>query len=115
MLLNIWATWCVPCQVEVPVIERLHQRYGPKGLDVVGVSVDVGDKTAAIQNFMSSRGVTYPVWRDSHSAILKIFRSRGVPATFVIGRDGMLLYKYLGPIPEGDANMHRVIEEGLAR
>ena len=97
------------------MVERLHQRYGPKGLDVIGVNVDAGNQTAKVEDFIKSFGVTFPVWRDTHSDILRIFRSPGVPATFVIDKDGMLLYKYLGPLPEGDANIHRVIEQGLAK
>jgi thiol-disulfide isomerase/thioredoxin len=115
VLLNIWATWCIPCRVEVPVIERLHQRYGPKGLDVIGVSVDVADKKVMIENFTKTFGVTYDIWRDTKSGILDTYRAIGVPATFIIGRDGVLLFKYLGPIPEGDTQIHRMIEQGLAQ
>jgi peroxiredoxin len=113
VLLNVWATWCIPCRVEVPVIERLHERYAPKGLDVIGVSVDAPDQTRMVEEFVKSFGVTYPIWLDSHRQILRTYMAPGVPATFVIGRDGTLLYKYLGPIPEGDPNMHRIIEQGL--
>lgn len=115
VLLNIWATWCIPCRLEVPVVERLHQRYGPKGLDVIGVSVDVEDKKFMIENFTKTFAVTYEIWRDTKSGILETYRAIGVPATFIIGRDGVLLYKYLGPIPEGDSQIHRMIEEGLSR
>ena len=79
VLLNVWATWCIPCRVEMPVIERFHDRYGPKGLDVVGVSVDGGDQTKMIEEFAKSFGVTYPIWRDSHSQILRTFLAPGVP------------------------------------
>lgn len=114
VLLNVWATWCVPCRMEVPAVERLYQRYGPKGLDVIGVSVDAADATRSIQDFVNTFSVTYPIWRDPDKKVLSTFLAIGVPATFVIGADGTLLYRFLGPIKEGDLTMHRIIQESLA-
>jgi cytochrome c biogenesis protein CcmG, thiol:disulfide interchange protein DsbE len=114
VLLNVWATWCIPCRVEVPVVERLHQRYGPKGLDVIGVSVDAPGQTTSIHNFMDFFGVTYPIWLDPDKQVLRRFLAIGVPATFIIGADGTLLYRYMGPVKEGDPAMHRIIQASLA-
>jgi cytochrome c biogenesis protein CcmG, thiol:disulfide interchange protein DsbE len=113
VLLNVWATWCVPCRVELPVLQRLHQRYGGAGLDVIGVNVDAVASRESIRTFAHDLDVSYTIWLDPKNVILKRYSVIGLPATFVIGRDGTVLYKYLGPLKEGDPAMHRVIEQAL--
>lgn len=113
VLLNVWATWCIPCRTEVPVVERLYQRYSPKGLAVVGVSVDNADHVQAIRQFMRTYNITYPVWLDPEKQVLRDFIAIGVPATFLIDRKGTLLYKHLGPLLDDDWGMHRIIQNSL--
>lgn len=102
VLLNIWATWCHPCRTEIPELERLHERYRAQGLQVIGVSVDVGGEDAAVGEFATEYGVTYPVWRDPEGRVSTLFAAIGVPATYLIGRDGTLLWRKVGPVTEAE-------------
>ena len=111
VLLNIWATWCHPCRTEIPELERLHQRFQSRGLEVIGVSVDVGGEDGAVAAFGKEYGLTYPVWRDPDGRVSTLFAALGVPATYLIGRDGTLLWRKVGPVTE--AELGPKIEEAL--
>jgi cytochrome c-type biogenesis protein len=111
---NVWATWCIPCRTEVPVVERLYQRYSAKGLAVVGINVDDAAHAQTVREFLTTYGITYSVWLDPEKQVLRDFLAIGVPATFLIGRDGILLYRHMGPLQDDDWAMHRMIQNSLA-
>ncbi len=115
VLLNIWATWCIPCRTEMPELQRLYQQYAPRGLEVVGVSIDAGGEDASVQSFAREYGMTFPLWRDPDGRVSTTFAAIGVPATYLIGRDGTLLWRKLGPIAERDPELARVLEQALGR
>jgi peroxiredoxin len=113
VLLNVWATWCPPCREEIPALQELYERHSARGLEVVGVSIDAPGEEAAVRDFMRGQGVTYPVWLDSSDRVSSTFRLTGVPSTFLIGRDGTLLWKHLGPITAEDPGLTAALEEAL--
>ncbi|MBA3889895.1 MAG: TlpA family protein disulfide reductase, partial [Gemmatimonadaceae bacterium] len=93
VLLNVWATWCHPCRDEIPVLEALHREHAPHGLQLVGVSIDDAGRTSDIRRFASEFGVTYTIWHDPDQRVMPSFSVIGVPTTFLIGRDGRLLWR----------------------
>jgi cytochrome c biogenesis protein CcmG/thiol:disulfide interchange protein DsbE len=117
VLLNVWATWCHPCRDEIPELQRLYERYRGRGLALVGVSVDAAGHDDAIRAFARQFGMTYPVWRDPDETVSATFLVVGVPATFLIDRDGVLRWKKTGPIARNDttlvAEIERTLGEGL--
>jgi cytochrome c biogenesis protein CcmG/thiol:disulfide interchange protein DsbE len=86
VLLNFWASWCVPCKVESPAIERAYVKYAPRGLVVLGADVD--DLTADANKFVIENKLTYPIVRYSSENATKDFGTKRMPETFVIDRDG---------------------------
>ena len=96
VLLNIWATWCAPCRVEMPAIQRLHEAYGPQGLKVVAVSIDDPGSEEAIVDFARGLGLTFEMLHDAPGAIQRQYQTTGVPETFIIGRDGVIRKKVIG-------------------
>jgi thiol-disulfide isomerase/thioredoxin len=114
VLLNVWATWCKPCQKEMPDLQRLHASHGPRGLRIVGVSVDEGGQEADVREFLRGYGVTYTNWLDPAEKVMNAFYTQGVPSTFLIGRDGTLLWKHLGPLRSDDAELNRLLDRALA-
>ena len=113
VLLNVWATWCHPCREEIPALERLHARYQPRGLQLVGVSVDAAGEEPAIRDFAREFRMTYPIWHDPDERVSSTFLLVGVPGTFLIGKDGTLLWRRQGPIREGDTSLVSAIERSL--
>jgi peroxiredoxin len=95
VLLNIWATWCAPCRTEMPSIERLHQRLQGTDFRVVAVSVDVGDEQV-VEDFVREMGLTFDVLQDRSTAIQQIYQTTGVPESFVIDRNGVIVKKEIG-------------------
>jgi cytochrome c biogenesis protein CcmG/thiol:disulfide interchange protein DsbE len=90
VLLNFWATWCEPCRVEMPSIERLHEQYGPKGLKIVAVSIDEPGTDAQIRAFVREFGLKFEILHDPQNRITDDYDLGGYPETFVLGRDGII-------------------------
>ena len=114
VLLNVWATWCHPCREEIPVLQALHTRYAPRGLELVGVSVDSRGEEDTIREFAADFGMTYPLWLDPDERVQSTFLAIGVPATFLIDREGMLRWRHVGPVRASDPTLVREIERALA-
>jgi cytochrome c biogenesis protein CcmG/thiol:disulfide interchange protein DsbE len=113
MLFNVWATWCHPCREEIPELLVLYDKYKPRGLEVVGVSIDANGSDEAIRSFMKDFRMTYPVWRDPDERVSAEFLVVGVPATFLIDRNGILRWRKTGPIQPGDSSLTAAIEQAL--
>jgi cytochrome c-type biogenesis protein len=96
VVLNIWATWCTPCIVEMPSFERLHREIADTNLKVVAVSVDDVVGADSVRNFARGLGVTFDVLLDSTHAIERDYQVVGYPETFVIARDGTIRKKWIG-------------------
>ncbi|OGU34270.1 MAG: hypothetical protein A3K13_00750 [Gemmatimonadetes bacterium RIFCSPLOWO2_12_FULL_68_9] len=95
VLLNIWATWCGPCEQEMPSMERLHQELGAAGLKVVAVSIDEGDADD-VRRWVVERRLTFQVLWNRTGDIQRIYQTTGVPESFVIDRHGVIVKKVIG-------------------
>jgi peroxiredoxin len=114
ILLNIWATWCIPCRTEMPSIEAVHQALGPKGLKVVAVSVDNEGEEQKIRDFAREYQLSFEMLHDPSGAIEGIYRTTGVPETFVIARDGTVRKKWIGPEDWNSEGNQRLLQSLLA-
>jgi len=114
VLLNVWATWCHPCRQEMPDLEKLNEAYAGRGLRLIGVSIDDAGTQAEIADFAREYGVTYAIWHDPGQDVSSTFATVGVPTTFLIGRDGKLLWKHVGPVKADDPELNRLIDRSLA-
>jgi cytochrome c biogenesis protein CcmG/thiol:disulfide interchange protein DsbE len=96
VLLDFWATWCGPCKIEIPWFIEFQKKYGPAGLQVVGVSID--DTPAKLKPYVAQMKMNYPVLQgldhdDVQDAYGPMF---GIPVTVVISRDGKVCAKHVG-------------------
>ena len=112
-LVNIWATWCPPCRAEMPSMERLYRRFGPRGLAIVAVSIDSPGSTGAIRDFVREMGLTFDILHDSTGAIQRTYQTTGVPETVIIGRDGIIRKKIAGATDWDSEGNRRVVESLL--
>ena len=92
VLLNIWATWCQPCRVEMPSMERLSQRLAGTDFHILAVSIDVTD-SSAVTAFARQLGVTFDILQDKSGKIQSTYQTTGVPENFVINRRGIIVKK----------------------
>jgi len=96
VLLNVWATWCEPCRVEMPSIEKLHREFGPRGLAVVAISVDDPGAEQRVRDFVKELGLTFEVLHDPKQVTTRNYQITGYPETFLIARDGIIRKKLIG-------------------
>jgi cytochrome c biogenesis protein CcmG, thiol:disulfide interchange protein DsbE len=96
VLLNVWATWCEPCRVEMPSIEKVHREFGAQGLSVVAVSIDDAGTEPAIRAFVKELGLTFEILHDPTQATKASYQITGYPETFIIGREGKIRKKVIG-------------------
>ncbi len=94
VLVNFWATWCVPCREEMPDLERLSRAYRDRGLVIVGVNFKESPHQA--QSFMQQQRLTFSTLLDRDGAASAALRLIGLPVTMLLDRDGRLLWRALG-------------------
>ena len=112
-VLNVWATWCNSCQEEMAALDSLRTKYADKGLRVVAVSVDNGD-IEKVRKFAESNHLGMTVAHDPASTINQSYEVVGVPTTFIIGRDGKLLWRHTGNVTEVMPEARATIEKAVA-
>jgi peroxiredoxin len=95
ILLNLWATWCPPCEQEMPSMERLYQEMGPQGLEVVAISIDQITPDA-VRQWAEERGLSFTVLHDRTGRIQQVYQTTGMPESFVIDREGVIVKKVIG-------------------
>ncbi len=88
VVLNFWATWCTPCEVEMPTLESLWQKLQGRGLVVVGINVDRGSPRALIEPYVRGKKLTFPILLDPGPATAQAWRVTGLPATFLVKPSG---------------------------
>jgi len=96
VLLNLWATWCAPCEVEMPSMQRLHETLGPSGLRIVAVSVDDAE-SEFVAEWVEERGLTFEILHDRSGAIATDYQATGWPESFIIDSEGVIVRKIWGP------------------
>jgi len=102
VVLDFWATWCVPCRAEIPGYIELQRKYAADGLAVVGVSVDQ-DGAEIVKRFMKAHGINYTVVLAADSDITSAYGDvSSIPTTFIIDRAGQIRDRKVGMVPAGD-------------
>jgi cytochrome c biogenesis protein CcmG/thiol:disulfide interchange protein DsbE len=113
VLLNIWASWCKPCEQEAPDLEAAWRYYEPRG-DVVFLGVAWTDTDKKSKEYIQKFDITYPNGPDLGTRIYQAFRATGVPETYIIDRNGVLTYIKISPF-ESVAEIKQAIEAALER
>jgi peroxiredoxin len=114
VLLNIWATYCIPCRTEMPAIQRLSHRLAGTDFAVLAVSVDVVD-SSEVDAFVKELGLTFDVWHDQPGITQRLYQTTGVPETFVIDRQGVIIKKAIGAMDWDDPVNETLIRRLLAQ
>ena len=94
-LVNIWATWCVPCRVEMPAMQSVYDSLRSRGFRIAAVSIDEGDATE-VRNFAAELGLTFDILHDPSGRVQQVFQTTGVPESFLLDRDGVIVKRVIG-------------------
>lgn len=114
VLLNVWATFCLPCRTEMPSIEALYKDYKSKGLKVVAVSVDNPNMEKEIRAFVKEFNLSFDILYDTAGTIQRQYQTTGYPESFVISRDGVIHKKWIGEDNWNSAANRQLIDQLLA-
>ena len=96
VFLNLWATWCPPCREEMPSMESLYRRLKSRDFEMLAVSIDrEGEKV--VRPFAAKYGLTFPVLLDPESKTHRLYGLTGVPETFIVDKNGMVIKRIIGP------------------
>jgi peroxiredoxin len=109
VLINFWASWCGPCRQEMPLLDRLHQRYVDTGFAVLGVNVEGEEKPA--RALIDKIPVSFPVLIDEGQLVSALYRLEAMPSTVVVDRDGVVRYIHRGYKPGDEAKYVEVVKE----
>jgi len=112
ILIDFWATWCVPCIKELPHFQKFYDRYKEKGLKILSISVDGPETVALVKTFVKRYKYSFPVLLDTESKVVALYNPRVIlPYTILIDREGNINYVHQGYSP-GDENFleQKIIE-----
>lgn len=116
VLLNFWATWCGPCQVEMPHLQAMHTELGPQGLVIYGISTDDAKLDAAVKPLVKSKALTYTILRDSQTTVVSQFNpSKSLPYNVLIDKAGAIYKVYSGYNPGDEVTLRAEIVGLLAK
>jgi peroxiredoxin len=94
-LVNIWATWCVPCKVEMPAMEQVYRALAPRGFAIAAVSVDEGSPDD-VRRFAQDLDVSFDLLQDKSGKIQQTYQTTGVPESFLLNRRGVIVKRVIG-------------------
>ncbi len=114
VVLNLWASWCPPCQAEMPALQAAYQQDGGRGLVVLAVNTTFQDREADAAAFVENHGLTFPVALDRDGSTSRRYLLRALPSTFFIDPDGVITRVVIGG-PMSEATIRSAVAELLDR
>ena len=109
VLINFWASWCGPCRQEMPLLDRLHERYEDTGFAVLGVNVE--GEVGPARDIVDRTRVSFPVLIDEGQRVSQRYQLEAMPSTIVVDRDGMVRYIHRGYKPGDESKYIEVVKE----
>jgi thiol-disulfide isomerase/thioredoxin len=115
LVLDMYATWCLPCRESIPKLNDLQRRYGPKGLTVVGLNVGGPDDRVKVAAFARELGINYTLgFPDRQLTDFLMSDDESIPQTFLFDRKGMLIQRFIGFSDVGEGRLEKLIETQTA-
>ena len=108
VFLDFFTTWCPPCKREFPYLQKLYQEYNKKGLEIVGINIEKNPTN--LKNFLKEHKITFTVLLGGNSEVPKLYKVRGIPASFIIDKKGIIRYEHVGFGP----GLEKILEEEIA-
>lgn len=106
VMIDFWSSWCAPCRAEAPILAEAYRRWRDRGVEFVGISI--WDSESAVQSFIESRGIEFPIAFDDGTLTVE-FGVKGIPEKFILNREGEVVRKIIGP------NTTRTLDDVLSQ
>ena len=97
VMLNFWASWCAPCRQEMPLLEKLYQRYEPMGFTLLGINVEENSDDAL--RWLKNLDISFPILLDTKNTTSELYSVMAMPTTLIIDRDGKVRFLHRGYVP----------------
>jgi len=112
VLVNFWATWCGPCLMEMPSMQRLYRQYQHDNFEILGVATDF-EGASTVKPFVERLRLTFPILLDPQLAVNDLYKVTGIPTSIIIDRDGIITHKFFGSEDWDSEASHHLIEQIL--
>ena len=107
VIINFWASWCVPCREEMPALQRIYEQYNPDGLVVLGINQTFVDDLETARTFVEELGLTFPNVRDDEGDVSgSLYRAMGLPTSVFIGEDGAIVHVQVGQLTDEQISLY---------
>ncbi len=113
VVFDFWATWCRPCALALPEVQKLHEKYAGRGLSVIGVSLDGPRNAAKVRPFAAQLGLTFPNVLDDKGELQRAFQVQALPTTVVVSPEGEIISVRMGYRPGEEKQLAKEIEKLL--
>jgi cytochrome c biogenesis protein CcmG, thiol:disulfide interchange protein DsbE len=112
LLINVWATWCPPCRVEMPAIQAAYEQYHDQGFTVAAVNLQ--EEPSAVATFMREQQLTFPTLLDPDGNVSRAYQAVSLPSSFFVDRRGVIRAVYHGPMPRSiiAGTVEQLLREG---
>jgi thiol-disulfide isomerase/thioredoxin len=114
VLFNVWATWCVPCREEMPMLDKLQAELGGDNFDVVAVNIDRGGAGKAAKFLAETGADQIKLYTDPSGKLFSVVKAVGMPTTLLIDRDGREIGRLVGPADWGSPEALALIKAAIA-
>lgn len=113
VVLDFWATWCGPCRMSIPFIQKLHEQYKDKGVVVWGINAERNEET--VKKFVAEQKLTYPILRDVKGEVFRKYSVSGIPRILLIDQEGKVVVDYTGFSKDAEKEMEETIKKLLEK
>ncbi len=107
VMINFWATWCIPCRVEMPSMENLYEKYRGKGFEILAVSG--GESQSVVQPFIENLKLSFPILLDEQFEVHDKYQVSAIPSTFLVDKSGVITNRFFGAMDWNDDQSKELI------
>lgn len=110
ILINFWATWCIPCREEMKKLKEVFEKFENDGLEILAISIDDPKSVSRVKSFINTRKYPFKVLLDTNSEVMQLFQAENPPYTALLNADGTIFYTHSG-YRKGD---EKILEDKIA-
>jgi peroxiredoxin len=111
ILINFWATWCHPCIIEMPSMEKIYRKYKDRGFTIL--AIDIMEKPETVRKFVKEKNLTFPILLDTKGDVKGKYRVSGIPNSYLVNKNGKLVGRFIGPREWDNEHAEALLEELL--